>query len=289
MKRLIFLLVLLVLTACTAQSSVDLVPPQTLAAQTLAALPRTDTPIPPTPIPPSPTVPSGPPTPVIDLNLPGAYCLPTNTPRTTGLVTKVLDGDTIEVATTFQTIRVRYIGIDAPNIAATAGGAPEWQAGQSAGFNTNLVNGKNVILIQDEVDLDPAANTYLRYVIADNVFVNYELVRQGLARAASMPPNTACDNAFISAQVEAQGAVRGVWQPTPVPTWTVSPTPSITPTSLPATATEEPPCTCNAQKSCAQFSSQSQAQACYNYCLRAFDRPVLEDKNRNGRVCEGLP
>ena len=158
------------------------------------------------------------PTPGIDLSLPGAYCLPANTPRTTALVTKVLDGATIEVATNNQTWQVKYIGLDAPSIVAPA----EWQAPQSYGLNERLVNGQNVILVQDVTDVD-AQGFYPRYVIAGNTFVNYEIIRSGMASAASLPPDTACQNSFLSAQVEAQAAVLGVWQATPLPTFTACP------------------------------------------------------------------
>lgn len=284
MKRLILLIILLALTACSAPP-LELVPPATLAAQTLAAMPKPTTPAPPTAVPvPTATSPSGPPTPALDLNLPGAYCIPANTTRTHALVTKVLDGGEIEVVIGLETLRVRYIGLTAPGISAPA----EWQAAQSYGYNSNLVNGKVITLIKDVSETD-ASGALLRYVVADNVFVNYEMVRQGYARTASMPPDLACDNALVAAQVEAQGAVRGVWQPTPIPTSTITPTPTITFTPLPFTSTPEEVCGCKSRKSCTQFTSQRQAQNCYNYCLKTYNVNVLPDNNNNGRVCEGLP
>lgn len=284
MKRLIVLVVLLVLTACTSPS-VNLVPPETRAAQTLAAMPKPTTVVPPSSTPvPTDTPPVGPPTPILDLALPGAYCVPPTGTRTQALVTKVLDGETIEVVAGLETLRVRYIGLDAPNV----GNPPEWQAAQSYGFNSNLVTGKVITLVKDVSETD-ASGALLRYVVAGNVFVNYEMVRQGFARAFSMSPDVACDNSLVAAQVEAQGAVRGVWAPTPIPTATITPTPTITFTPRPATATSVPPCSCNARKNCSQFSSQLQAQTCYNYCLRNFNVAVLPDQNNNGRVCEGLP
>lgn len=284
MKRLVCLVALLVLTAC-APASVSIIPPGTLAAQTLAALPTpfipTDTPIPATA---TETPSSAPPTPALNLSIPGAYCLPANAPRIQALVTKVLDGDTLEAVAGLQSFNVRLIGMDAPAIASP----PEWQAGQAYGFLSNLVSGKVVTLVQDVTPTDQDG-VQLRYVVVDNAFVNYEMVRLGYGRISSMSPNIACDNSLIAAQVEAQTAVRGMWQPTPVPTFTITFTPTITTTPLPSTATSEPPCTCNTRKSCSQFTSQRAAQACYNYCMKNFNVPVLQDQNNNGRVCEGLP
>jgi micrococcal nuclease len=286
MKRLMFLVVIasFMLSAC-APAGLQLPPPGTLAAQTLAAMPKppTFTPIPPT-VAPTDTPVVGPPTPALDLTIPGAYCLPTTSRREQGLVTKVIDGSTIEVALNFQTVTVRYIGVNAPKIPAPS----EWQAAQAAGFNANLVSGKVVVLVQDATDAAPDG-TLLRYVLVDRTFVNYEVVRQGFGKVVSEPPNVACENALVAAQVEAQNAVVGVWMPTPVPTFTTAPSATITNTGLPPTATEEPPCTCNTNLSCSKFNTQKQAQACYNYCMQTRGIPVLPDQNRNGRVCEGLP
>lgn len=284
MKWLSFLLVMLLLAGCLP--AVEMVPPATLAAQTMAAMPRTSTPGPTnTPLPTlTATLDSRPPTPVIDLALPGAYCLPTTTSRNIALVTKVLDGATIEVATNNQTWRVRYIGLDAPSIVTPA----EWQAAQSFGLNESLVNGQNVTLIQD-VSFTDGGGYYPRYVIAGNTFVNYEIIRQGMASALAVPPDIACQNAFLAAQVEAQAAVSGIWQPTPLPTFTIPPSATITNTPGPVTATSVPPCSCNRGYTCNAFPTQGRAQACYDYCIRAGFGPVLPDNNRNGRVCEGLP
>ncbi len=286
MKRLILLVVMcaLALSGC-ATASVELLPPGTLAAQTLAAMPKRATfTVAPTKVAPTETQPVGPPTPVLDLTLPGAYCLPPNTPRVQGLVTKVIDGATIEVALNFQTVIVRYLGVRAPQMVAPIG----WQAAQSAGYNANLVSGKLVTLVQDSLD-KASDGALLRYVLVDRTFVNYEIVRQGYGTVMSMPPATACDNALIAAQVEAQSAVLGVWMPTPVPTFTTAPSPTITNTGLPPTETSEPPCACKSNLSCSNFTTQRKAQACYNYCLQSKGMRVLFDQNRNGLVCEGLP
>src|SRR3990172_2580623 len=117
MKWLSFLLILLFLASCVP-APVEGIAPETLAAQTIAAWPKTSTPGPTNTalVTSTATLDMRPPTPMIDLSLPGAYCLPTDTPRATALVTKILDGATIEVATNNQTWRVKYIGLDAPTI-----------------------------------------------------------------------------------------------------------------------------------------------------------------------------
>jgi micrococcal nuclease len=285
MKRLIILFLLLALTACLPVP-ITLVPPETLAAQTMAAMPRTDTPTvgPTDTTVPTPTVELEPPTPEINSNAPGASCIPTDTQRVRALVSKVLDGESIEVVTENETFRVRYIGMDAPGIAPEL----EWQGPQSIASNEQLVNGKYVTLVMDTTNID-AEGYYLRYVLVDDIFVNYDQIRRGLASVNIIPPDMACQNEFMAAQLEAQTVIAGIWQPTPLPTFTITPTPTET---LIPTATEIPkpaPCSCRRTYSCNNFWTQYDAQECYDYCLSEGYGPVLPDKNNNGLVCEGLP
>jgi micrococcal nuclease len=284
MLILIALMILIALPACVP-APLNLVPPETLAAQTMAAMPKTDTPVPTATEKPSATatLPEGPATPVLDLSIPGAYCLPPNAPRTQGLVTKVIDGSLIEVLITNRVFRVQYIGANSPGIQVPM----EWQGAQALGFNQSLVEGRNVTLISDAVEHDAVGN-YLRYVIVGNTFVNYEMIRQGFAKWESMPGANFCDNSFVAAQVEAQNTVRGIWQATPVPTYTITLTPTITNTPRPETATPVGPCSCTERRlTCNSFSNQNRAQECFEFCWRrGFGDIFGLDKNGNGIACD---
>jgi endonuclease YncB( thermonuclease family) len=122
----------------------------------------------------------------------------------------VVDGDTIDVQLEDgKTHRVRYIGIDTPER-----DRPLYEEAIQA--NSKLVLQQNVLLIQDVSDVD-SFDRLLRYVIADDIFVNQELVRLGLANAESYPPDVACDDALSSAQLEAQATSQGLWVPTVTP------------------------------------------------------------------------
>jgi hypothetical protein len=55
----------------------------------------------------------------------------------------------------------------------------------------------------------------LRYVISGDVFVNLELIKMGYAKAASYPPDMACDQVFSAAEDEARAAQTGMWAATP--------------------------------------------------------------------------
>jgi len=55
-----------------------------------------------------------------------------------------------------------------------------------------------------------------------DTFVNYQLILKGFSRVAITPPDVACQNSFLAAQVEAQAGIRGLWEATPVPTYTIT-------------------------------------------------------------------
>ncbi|MBA7715160.1 Thermonuclease [subsurface metagenome] len=132
--------------------------------------------------------------------LPLAACTP---PLTTATVTKVIDGDTIIIGTGQ---RVRYIGIDAPEVhpEREAYGFEAWQ------LNRELVEGKEIILEKDVSETDKYGRL-LRYVYVDKLFVNGELVRRGLAEAKAYPPDTKNQKHLEGLEAVAQEAKRGMW------------------------------------------------------------------------------
>lgn len=280
MKRLLAFLILLALTACMP-APLTLVPVDTAVALTMEAMPKTETPtreVPPSETPTIPT-PQGVGTPGVNFSIPGAGCVPQNTQRTKALVTRILDGSTIEVVIGYDIFQVRYIGMDAPNMVQPI----EWQGPQAYAANERLVSGQIVTLVKDISEVDPDGKLP-RYVFAGNVFVNYDLIRQGFSKVASVAPDVACESTFLAAQAEAQAGVIGVWIPIPTPTPTITLTPTIT---IVPTETLRPVCNCDQSYTCKDFPSTSAAQACFDYCRETYDRLVLPDKNGNGKVCEG--
>ena len=145
-------------------------------------------------------------------------------------MTRVIDGDTIEVFVNGQTVTVRYIGIDTPETVNPKTGV-QYFGPQASEKNRQLVEGKNVILVKDVSETDHFGRL-LRYVLVGDLygqFVNYELVRQGYASASTYPPDVTCEKTFRAAQRQAAEDGVGLWGPTPVPTVTpiagVQPTP----------------------------------------------------------------
>jgi len=124
-------------------------------------------------------------------------------PPTTARVIRVIDGDTIVVEGNY---RVRYIGIDTPEAypQVEAFGLEAWQV------NRALVEGKVVRLEKDVSEVDKYGRL-LRYVYVDNIFVNAELVKQGLAYAQAYPPDTKHQAYLETLEQEARQAGRGMW------------------------------------------------------------------------------
>ncbi len=127
-----------------------------------------------------------------------------------GSVVDIRDGDTIEVRLEDGNVYpVRYIGMDT----AEQGETGYWP---SANKNSELVYGKTVTLIKDVSEVD-RYDRLLRYVVVGNIFVNNELVIEGLAKAAQYPPDTACAATFSSSEQYAQSHLLGMWVATSVP------------------------------------------------------------------------
>ena len=143
----------------------------------------------------------------------------------TFLVTRVIDGDTIEIE---GGRKVRYIGIDTPETVDPR--KPIQCFGvEASNKNKELVERKRVRLEKDVSETDKYGRL-LRYVHVDDLFVNDYLVRQGYAYAYTYPPDVKYSEQFVQVQTEARENNRGLWKACPVST-TIPTTTSI---SLPA-------------------------------------------------------
>ncbi len=119
---------------------------------------------------------------------------------TTVLVTRVIDGDTVEIEGGH---RVRYIGIDTPEIS-------EPYYIEAAEANRSLVEGKEIRLEEDFEDKDKYGRL-LRYVWVDDIMVNAELVRLGYAYSHSYPPNLKYQAHLFQLENEARERRLGLW------------------------------------------------------------------------------
>jgi endonuclease YncB( thermonuclease family) len=126
-----------------------------------------------------------------------------------GYVTRVIDGDTISVAIGNHIEKVRYIGINTPEIHhPTKGREPYGDAARAA--NARLVEGRWLQLVFD-VQARDTFGRLLAYVYLGSRFVNAELVWQGYVEAATYPPNVRYADYLVGLQRQARESKRGLW------------------------------------------------------------------------------
>lgn len=117
-------------------------------------------------------------------------------------VTKIIDGDTIEIETGQ---RVRYLGINAPEMQETWGEEAKRQ-------NDRLVFHKNVRLELDRIKTDKYGRI-LAYVWVAGVMVNEQLLKDGYAKlnVYSDEPRLKYLERFRAAQAQAKEHRDGLW------------------------------------------------------------------------------
>ncbi|MBN1145673.1 MAG: lamin tail domain-containing protein [Anaerolineales bacterium] len=144
-----------------------------------------------------------------------AWCVPWNTQAIRARVLRALDGVSFEASAGGELLQVRYIGIDVPE---PTNGIDT----QAAAFEKNkqLVEGKEVLLIQDKSQATDQEGLLPRYVIVGGIFANLEMIQSGYAVARSAAPDIRCDDLFQRAEELAQAGANGVWALTPTPTRT---------------------------------------------------------------------
>jgi len=131
-----------------------------------------------------------------------------------GRVVWVVDGDTIHVRVGSRVEKVRYIGVNAPEIPHPE--ARGWLEGgaQAVAVNQLLVAGQAAHLALDirHRDIYGRLLAYVWVVRARKpVMANAEMVRAGYAQVMTIPPNVKHQELFLKLQREARDAGRGLW------------------------------------------------------------------------------
>ena len=113
----------------------------------------------------------------------------------------VIDGDTVKLA---DDTRVRFVGMDTPEIN---------QKGHDEATSAliNLTNNTRIRFEKDISDKDQFGRL-LRFVYANDVFVNLAQVKLGWARAKDFPPDTSRSALFHAAEAQAHIDHVGLWQ-----------------------------------------------------------------------------
>jgi endonuclease YncB( thermonuclease family) len=127
---------------------------------------------------------------------------------TTATVTRVVDGDTIEISPSVEGLStVRLIGVDTPE---THGGTQPYGP-EASDFTRQHLEGKEVSLELDVEKVDPYGRLLAYVYLPDGEMFNETLVEEGYAQVATFPPNVKYVDRFLEAQREARTANRGLW------------------------------------------------------------------------------
>lgn len=146
----------------------------------------------------------------------------------------VLDGDTIIVVLGGRAVRIRYVGMDTPELG-------DCYFREASERNWQLVASRTIQLERDTSDTDRYGRL-LRHVWLDQGLVGWILVREGYARVLTISPDTRYRRHFEESQRLAQAEGRGLWSACAAPAATSTPTPwpGLTPaptaTPLPSSA-----------------------------------------------------
>lgn len=211
------------------------------------------------------------------------------------LVTRVIDGDTIEIE---GGQHVRYIGIDTPET-VNPNTAVECYGTEASIKNKELVEGKKVILEKDVSETDKYGRL-LRYVWLGELLVNDYLVKEGYANSSTYPPDVKYQDRFLSSENEARASAKGLWsscnnaqEANENNENTVTPPPAVA-SPKPVTSTKNV-CkySCSGpDRDCADFATHSEAQSFFNCCgFTATNDPMKLDGTGvdDGIACESLP
>ncbi|HVQ59903.1 MAG TPA: thermonuclease family protein [Solirubrobacterales bacterium] len=125
------------------------------------------------------------------------------------LVTRVVDGDTVEARFGGREEDVRLIGIDTPETVKPD--TPVQCFGpQASDFSHRLLEGQRVRLVFG-VERRDIYGRLLAYAYLDRRMANAELLRRGLARTLTIPPNDRFAERFARLETAAARAGRGLW------------------------------------------------------------------------------
>ena len=129
----------------------------------------------------------------------GSACGPTS-----GHVARVVDGDTIELA---SGEKIRYLMVDTPESTTEL----ECYGENAKQFNTDLVNDKDIELRYD-VECEDRFGRLLAYVTVGGVEINTLLVERGFGCVLHIPPDgdDRVDE-FNALEDAAKAAMRGLW------------------------------------------------------------------------------
>lgn len=129
---------------------------------------------------------------------------------TQGVVTNVVDGDTVDITTAGETVRLRYLNIDAPELNASSDDPAECLAQEAKEVNEALVLGREVTIEYDE-DCDDQYDRLLGFVYRGERMVNLIMVERGYGQVLLIEPNLSLATEFQALEALAKEQKAGIW------------------------------------------------------------------------------
>lgn len=127
----------------------------------------------------------------------------------TAVVTRVVDGDTVEARIGEEVEDVRLIGVDTPET-VKPGEPLECFGPRASSFTHRVLEGRRVRLVFGEERRDHYGRLLAYAYLEGNLF-NAALVRRGFARALTIPPNDRFAPQLRRLELRAARAGRGLW------------------------------------------------------------------------------
>lgn len=124
-----------------------------------------------------------------------------------------IDGDTTRFYFNDESYSFRYLLIDTPEIGRKSGEKDEPFAKEALHRVEALLNNAEHIYVMFDQSQTDNYGRYLVYVFADDIMVNEQLVKEGLAEVKYVyPPNTTYENKMRQAEEEAKRKKVGMWR-----------------------------------------------------------------------------
>jgi micrococcal nuclease len=127
-------------------------------------------------------------------------------------VVKIVDGDTFWADDgNEKRIKIRLIGVDAPESRNTGRKLIGYYGQQSKEYLTKMLTNKKVRLVYDVGRKDQYSRELAYVYLEDGTFVNAELVKEGYAMVMTVPPNVKYAELFVKLERRARNRNKGLW------------------------------------------------------------------------------
>lgn len=185
-------------------------------------------------------------------------------------VSRVVDGDTIEVNWDGKTEDIRLIGVDTPEtVHPTKREEPYGK--EASNFTKDQLTNQKVLVCLDVEETDHYGRMLGYVFYPAGTFFNAQLVAKGYAQVSTFPPNVKWVDLFTHLQTDARKSKRGLWK-------------EQAETPAPGGISYDPK---GPDRDCGDFATQAEAQAFFE--AAGPGDPHKLDRDGDGAACDSLP